>query len=185
MPKQPASLGDEEPAKFKLIQETFPPPKNRKELLRSIEQILQGGGVQKLLLKVGDPIRVTRAIKDEGTSDAAPQELQMDDVLEVALNVPMEEFLPETGISPYEYIFQGFVRLGAKQIDGVRLLPRMFITKQMGPLMKWLRVKSLTDICGVEVQEHKEMPENSLLFVGANATEVDEIRFSLKMVIEP
>jgi hypothetical protein len=180
MMQKPASLGDEAEQKYRLIQESFPMPQGRKQLLAGIEQILSGGGVQKLIVQVGQDLKVTRAVKDTGDLDV-PAELVEDDLMDAVRNSEMVEFLMQEGDSPYEYLFKAFRELGNKQIDKTRLQPKVFVVKKMSHLVQWLGTPNVSDLFGVEVTEHKEIPEESMLFVAANAADIEEVKFSLRM----
>jgi hypothetical protein len=179
MPK-PASLGDEAEQKYRLIQEAFPMPPGRKQLISGIEQILSGGGVQKLVVQVGQDIKVTRAVKDDGNLDA-PVELLEDDLMDAVRNSEMVEFLMEEGDSPYEYLFKAFREVSNRQVDKARLQPKVFIVKKMNQLTRFLDVPNLSDLFSVEVTEHKEIPEDTMLFVTANASDIEEVKLSLRM----
>lgn len=182
MPKLP-SLGDEPDMKYKLIHETFPLPGSRKELVRGVEQILGGGGVQKLVISIGQPIKVTRAVADDGM-EGVPQELADDDIISSVRNVEMREYLPSGTEGPFEYLFDAFHFIESTEVDKARLQPKVFIVKKMSQLATWLNRKSVSNLFGVDVMTHKEVPEGALLFVAANIADIDEVRLSLKMEID-
>jgi hypothetical protein len=179
----PPSLGDENKATYRLIQESFPMPEGRKALLAGIEQILVSGGVQKLIVRVGHPLQVVRAVK-EGTVEPVPTELIDDDLMAAVRNCEMEEFPIAQGVTPYEYLFRAFLHLNKARVEGMSLQPKVFIFKKLEFAKQWLGQSYLPDIFGVEITQHAEMPEDGLLFVAASATDIEDVKFSLRMEID-
>lgn len=159
-------------------------PDGRKALLAAIEQILAGGGVQRLIVRYGKPIVVVRAVKDDGSAPELPSELLDNDIMAAVRNVEMEEFLTEKEETPFEYLFRAFNILNGMTVDGTRLQPKIFIVKKLSYLYQWLGVQALASLFNVEIMQHIEMPEDGLLLVAANASDIEDVKFSLKMELD-
>jgi hypothetical protein len=184
MPK-PASIGDEEKDAYKLISETFPWPKGgRKELLRGIEQIINGGGVQKFVVAVGQPIRVTRAVKDNGEIEL-PQDVVEDDIMSAVRNAEMREELALPDSDPLDYLFQAFLTLRNTRVEEATLQPKVFVVKRLQQVRQWLDKPDMpAEMFGIDIIEHKDVPDDALLFVAALANDIDVVKFTLKLVMD-
>lgn len=178
---KPLSLGDST-LKLKPLREEYPLPDNRKGVLAAIESILGRGGVQRLLLELGNPIRVTRMVRPDEAPDV--QELPDDNLLVAARNAPMEEFVLSEKHTPFEYFFKAFYRLTQK-----RLTARAFVVNNIPTLKKWLQLDEMFDLqelFGVEVIEDTDMPSDALLLVAIRPQESSawlEVAMSLRLAM--
>lgn len=174
--KKPPALGDEPETSYKLIHEEFAAPPGRKELFAAIERIIAGGGVQKLTIKYGEPLKVVRRVKADLIGDAIPEELADDDMMSATRNAEMDSLVFTEKLSPFEALFRGFNVLAKK-----KLIPKAVLVPQINQLRKWLMVDDVDSLYGVEVFQHKEMPDETLLLVGSKADEPDVVVFSLRL----
>lgn len=174
MPAIP-SLGDSS-ASMRKVQESFPLPSSRKEIVTAFERILNLGGVQKVVVELSAPIKVTRLVMAPPDAGEVPEELQDDDIVSAARNVEMEEFFFTEVLSPFEYLFRAFHQLSAKKLKA-----RTVVVNNMKGLQKWLGSPPLSEVFGVEVRAHKEIPDGILLLVAASAEDLETVTFSLKL----
>ncbi len=180
------SLGDEAERPYKTVQEKYDlPVGGRKALLQAIEQILGGGGVQRLVLKVGDKIRVSRKVIDDGTSDSL-NDLIHDDLMDASRNVVMEEFSPSqndklSAMSSFEVLFRAFHLLSTKRIDGRVVKPRAVLVRKLRSIRNWLEEQRLLTVFGVEIIEHPEIPDDVALIVCTDSLDEEDVLFSLKL----
>ncbi len=169
------ALGDAPDITSKLVREEFPLPRGRSPLIAAVERILSGGGVQKLVIEMGKPIKVLRRVRAELPGEEAPEELYEDDMMAAVMNTEIQDFIFTEQLSPYEYLFRAFGSLSRKH-----LIPRC-ILGNLNQLKTWLHVDELTEIYGVEIRQHKEIPDGVMLLVGAKADEPDIIVHSLRL----
>lgn len=174
MPAIP-SLGDSS-AQMQKVQETFPLPGNRKELVIAFERILNLGGVQKVVVDRTAPIKVTRLVMAPPSAGEVPEELQDDDIVSAARNVEMEEFSFIENLSPFEYLYHAFHTLSLRKLKA-----RTMVVASITALQKWLKANYVSEVYGIEVREHKEIPEGVLLLVATGADDPETIVFSLKL----
>lgn len=174
MPAIP-SLGDAS-ATMRKVQESFPLPTSRKEIIVAFERILNLGGVQKVVVELSTPIKVTRLMVAPPDAGDVPEELQDDDIVSAARNVEMEEFFFSEVLSPYEYLFRAFQQLSARKLKA-----RTVVVNSVPALQKWLKSTVVSEVFGVEVRAHKEIPDGILLLVAAPADDLETIAFSLKL----
>lgn len=173
------SLGDATPAKLVKVRETFPLPKGRKEVLAAVERILNLGGVQKITVELGSPIKVTRAVEP---GSEAPEELQDDDLMAAVRNTQMEEFVFAEPLLPTNYLFRAFHLLSQRRLQSMAM-----VVNSTATLKKWLGVEKafdLVELFGVPVRTHKEMPDDGLLMVAAHPDDMDTVAFSLKLAMD-
>ena len=179
--KMPVSIGDEtEEKKFKLVTQQVPmPPGGRKGLISLIERIVSAGGVQKLTVQVGKPLSVTKAVQSDAVPDL-PEATLDDDLASAARNAPMEEFLFEDGLNPFEYLFRVFHRLSAERAVGKALM-----VPQKKQLADWLGQKPnvVDEVFGIPVLEHKSIPDGAALLIGAFADDMESVKISLRLDI--
>jgi hypothetical protein len=184
MPDKPRSLG-ESPTHIR-VSENFDTPGDRKGILSAIERILNLGGVQKLILELGKPIRVTRLVRKDEMPEA-PQELVDDDIYAAARNAEMENLVPKAlpgkdRIGAYETLFCAFDTLARR-----RLKPKALLVHKYSELQAWLTVDAqhdVSEIFGIDVRPHKEIPDNVALLVATRWDDTDTVVFSLRLEID-
>lgn len=181
MPQSKAipSIDDQPDIRTKLIREDFPLPKGRQGVLAAVERILAGGGVQKFTVELGQPIKVLRRIRADLPGDEVPEDLYEDDMMAAAMNAEMEDFpltLPNDISAPFHYLFRAFSTLMIK-----KCVPKAILVNKVAVLKKWLGVDTASGVYGVEVFQHKEVPDDVLVLVGSKADEPDVIAHSLRL----
>jgi hypothetical protein len=173
------SLGDETPVKLVKVRETFPLPKGRKAILSAVERIMNLGGVLKITVEFGSPIKVTRAVEPGAEP---PEELQDDDLMAAVRNSEMEEFVFTEPLLPTNYLFRAFHLLSQRRLQSMAV-----VVNNVATLKKWLVVErafDLVELFGVPVRTHKEMPDDGLLIVAARPDDMDTVAFSLKLAMD-
>lgn len=175
-----SSIGDAPANTLKKVQETYPLPKTRKEVVIAFERILNLGGVHRIIVELGAPIKVIRLAE---ASPDVPDELQDDDLVSAARNAPMEELVFSDTVSPTAYLFRAFHVLSQR-----RLRARAIIVNDLAALRGWLGVMDkmfdVTEVFGVGVSAHKEIPDGVLLLVAGPVDEPDLVSFSLRLELE-
>jgi hypothetical protein len=178
MATRPASIGDSK-TPLKRIQEVFDLPDTRAGVVAKFERILESGGVQKIVIELGHPIRVERLVKASDAPDV--EELRDDDWLNAVRNGELQEFDP-AGVSPYVYLFRAFHLLSQK-----RLKARIILIHSTKELKEWMGLDSFIDVrelFGVEVLEHPDVPDQTAILISSNPDETDVPVFSLRLVFD-
>jgi len=168
------------PKTVRTVNETFPLPPTRRELLASIEHILETGGVQKLNLQIGRDIQVTRTVvSDSEIGHNPPEPLQDEDMLDAARNQKMVSFAMTTTppLSPYQYMHEAFHHLSQKRMTAIGI-----IVNSNEVLEEWLERKSdFTEFFGVPVYHSNQVPRDALLFVAANIEDPQTVVYTLRL----
>jgi hypothetical protein len=170
-----------------MITESHPNPGDRKAILSAIERILNLGGVMRLVLEYGKPFRVSRMVRKDEMPEA-PQELVDDDIYAAARNAEMEGFIPKPvagkreDMGAFEVLFCAFDTLYRR-----RLKPKAILVHQYSEMKSWLRVDSgqdVSEVFGVSVRPHKEIPDWTVLMVATAWDDPDTVIFSLRMEMD-
>lgn len=178
MAEMPPSLGDEKKQNLKLIHEETPLPATRKDIVLRFESILNQGGVQKVIVEVGKPIKVSRY---SALDEAGPLEMKSNDLFASARNAEMQEFDSAGMKSFHESIFRALGVLTQK-----RLVARAFLASNIKQLRASLGVDKfwdLSQLCGVDVMQVDEIPKDVLLLTASEAGE-DDVKLSLRMLMD-
>ncbi len=171
------SLGDGGKIKTYIIKEERPLPSNRKEIISVFEDILNLGLVQKVVVEIGQPIKITRLSKEDLS---VPENLKEEDAFANVRNAEIREFPREKDHSFHQYLFQAF-----SLITQERLRPISFLISNMSRLRQCLGVGmmwNLSEIFGVEVIKSEEIPDDVILLSASKHTG-DEIVLSLRMLL--
>lgn len=162
------------------VNETFPLPPTRRELVAAVAHILESGGVQKLNLQIGRDIQVTRVVV--GDSEAGhnpPEPLQDEDMLDAARNQKIVSFTMTTTppLSPYQYMHEAFHHLSQKRMTAVGV-----IINHNEVLEEWLERKSdFQEFFGVPVYHSNQIPRDALLLVAANIEDPQTVVYTLRL----
>lgn len=177
---RPPSIGDAGAARFNLLREEYPLPKSRPEVLTAISRILNLGGVQQLMVKLGEPIKVYRAVPADGEVPTTLDDLEAKDLYAQVRNAPMESFefkvANQTG---YEAIFLAF-----RHINSNRLVARSFMVGNWQMLRAWLGLGALEDVTtlyGVPCVSHEDVPDDSLLLVATSLDNPDGVELTMRL----
>lgn len=176
MAELPPSLGDDAKAKLRLSHEESPLPSTRKEIVSRFEAILNQGGVQKVVIEIGKPIKVARYVKE----GADIQSLREEELFAEARNAPMEEFVSDAGLPFHEYLFKAFHIVMQK-----RLKPRAFLVSNEKVLRTNLGVDSLWDLShvyGIDVVKAPEVPPDVLLLTAT--ADGEAIALSIRLLMQ-
>lgn len=169
-------IGQDKPD-LKVVREEHPLPGNRKEVLIACENILKRNGVKKLVIELGQPIRVERYVKYDAVGPE--QEIVNDDLYLAVRNAEIQDYDPKKN-GGLETLFFAFQRITDRG-----LLPKAFITNDAKVFFAWLGVDPVTStVFGVDLIEHKDVPDDVLLFVCAKVDEPDVITVTLKLSME-
>ena len=170
------SLGDEA-SETLVVSESHPLPAGRKNLIASLEAILSSGGVQKITVELGKPIRVRRQVRKVATTDV-PVELIDDDIYAAARNASMMSLELPSNYTPLDYLWKAFDNFSA---DGVRVRAVLVPTKAQ--LAEWLNkdLTKSTELFGAEIVEDKNIPDETILVVAANKDDPESIVSSLRL----
>lgn len=164
----PPSLGDVQPNEYKVIRETVPLPNGRKAIVSAVSAILDKGGVQKVVIELGQPIKVNRAVMSTELPEA-PEEAPEEDVMAAVRNgeiVDMTATADETG--RYN-IFWAFHLLSSK---GKQAKMVLFNSKEAAcEFFDVGKSFDLTEAYGVPIRVSKEVPEDVALLVGSGSDE--------------
>ena len=173
---RPASLGDEV-TEYVTVSETYPMPSGRKSLLASIETILSGGGVQRLTIELGKPIKIRRSVPK---TDQLPtsNEVIDDDLFLATRNNEMVVLDYDDKEHPLAYLCRAFSTVAMR---GWR--PRAVLVPTKLQLVKWLNVGigPNTEIFGVELLENKNIPDDALLLVASVKDDPETIVASVRL----
>lgn len=172
------SLGDSPSISMMKVQETFPLPKSRKEIVTAFEHILNLGAVHKVVVELGSPIKVTRLVKPPTESEEVPEELQDDDVVSAARNAEMDDFFLD-GLGPTDYLLRAFFALSER-----KLRAKSIVVNNLPALRSWLGLAKgfdVSEVFGVGTVAHKEIPDGVLLLVASPVDDVDLVAFSLRL----
>ena len=177
---RPPSIGDASSERFSLVKEEYPLPKSRQEVLAAVGRILNLGGVQRLAIRIGEPIQVYRAVSINGEVPTTLEELEADDLYAQVRNATMEAFeFKVKDQSSFEMLFVSFQTIAARG-----LIPKNFIVSNLKMLRAWLGVgalDSMTTIYGVPCLTHPDVPEDILLFAAASPESPDNVAFTLRL----
>ena len=161
-----------------MIQETIPLPKSRKEIASMVETVLEKGGVQKIVVEVGKPVTISRLVKSDEVP--IPKEIIIDDLASAVRNAEIVELLADYYIDiPFRYLFNAFRLIANKGLS-----PKAMIVKSIEDSKKWFGLRQLdtmTDVFGVELVEHKDTPEDVLIFVATK--DGDDVQLSVKLLM--
>ena len=170
------SIGDSPSVPLKKKQETYPLPKTRREVVTAFERILNLGGVFRVVVELGSPIKVVRLASPD---EDVPEELQDDDLVSAARNAPMEEYLLAEGTPAPSYLLRAFGVLSNRKLKARAMVVNNYVS-----LKDWLGVDKsfdVSEVFGVEVKTHKEIPDGVLLIVATALDDADVVTFSLRL----
>jgi hypothetical protein len=181
--KAPAALGDGQPTDRKLVHESYDLPSSRKEIVQRIEQILNMGGVQKMVLALHKPIAVDRMVlaKDLEEEDAELEAVEEENLVSSIRNAEMENISFDADTPVFDRFLHLFSLLSRKGLK-----PSYFITNSIAVLKKWVGTDSWScaDLFGIPVVTSEEIPEDVALLVGAEVSDPDTVACSLRFEVE-
>ena len=164
------------PGGYQLEVKEFPLPDSVEGIISLIRAALNRGGVQEFILRLGQPVRISRLITDE----SQPLELfVISDIsadirnLDTFIELETAETIPGMLVS--------------KMLDAVRqrgMVPRAWACNSKLALLKWLGLPDLTeDVLGVTVHESSDIPVEALVLC-ASPEGMDRLTFGVKTTME-
>lgn len=177
MTSRPASLGADEAPEYKKTWEMHELPKNRQGILAAIESILKPGGVQKLVLEVGKPIRVSRMVPASAVPDDLPAELIDNDIYAAARNTEIGSVEKEK--DPFSQLYKAFFVLADRGSK-----PRAIIVPQLSQFFLWLGRPQSKRVFGVDIITNKDVPDETALLVGADQDDEEVINYSVRFELD-
>lgn len=168
---------DPRPA-LKLVHETHPLPTNRSHLVKRISEILARGGVQRLVIGVGQDIVVSRLV--ERSPDEPPAESGLSDLMALIRNVPLETFYC-TEKAPIRVLTKAMCAIGRKKLSPVAIVVHR--TKDFKDYIGCLD-PDLDEMFGIPIVADPEMPDDSVLVPASTSLEPDSVTFCLRVEIE-
>ena len=166
---RPPSIGDGDKAEYVLSRVEVSLPSTRREVIATVERLLNEGGVQKLVVEVGRPIQVTRLV-DKG-SMLPPEEAPPDDFWNQIRNGRMEEMNYLSNKDGLYHLFHA-----SQVITTRKLKPKVLFIHDWTQLRTWLGVDDMFPvdmIFGIEAAVHKDIPEDAVILAGTSYDETD------------
>lgn len=166
---RPPSIGDGEKSSFVLSRSEVALPPTRREVVATVERLLNEGGVQKLVVEVGRPIQVSRLV--DAATYMPPEEAPPDDFWGQIRNGRMEELKVKPGLDAYRLLFAAFQSITVR-----KLKPKMLFVRTFSNLRAWLGVDDMfpVDIVfGLDVATQSDVPEDAVIIAGTSYDEAD------------
>lgn len=171
---RPPSLGDS-PKKYVLKDESWEPPGSREGLLKTIKDIVAGGGVQKIVVELGKPILVKRYVEPE---EFVPSEMPVEDIMLAIRSAELIELPFVEGQLAFEQLFRSFLLVSQKLLK-----PLALVVHSSTELRRWFEVDpliNLSTVYGVEVRIEETCPEDTALLL-AGDTGSDQVSYGVRM----
>lgn len=169
----PRGLGEGASGTFVLERQLVPLPADRQELIKTFSDIVNAGGVMRVLVQVGQPIEVQRYVR---VAQEAPQleEDPSDDLLDRVRNGEMRELKEDERLPAGTLLLLAFHELDKEELNAAALYVRSRVA-----LKKWLGVGqafNASRVYGIPVHENKDLPEDAVILVGSSDENVLGIR---------
>lgn len=185
MPSSPQGLGETRGGDFLLKPEVHPLPNSRKEIVARIETLLSAGGVQRLTIEVGQPIKLYRLVPKDETL-VSPPEAAADDLWSRLHNGSIEEettavLAPDYG-NGYAAIFFAFQRAEARGMKPVALF-----VPSLPVLRLWLRLDQGSDIrrvFGMDVHPQADLPRDAVVLAAVSYDELSTEVYGVRVAVD-
>lgn len=176
---KPVSLGDDV-QEYAVVSESHPLPTGRRNLVTTIEALLARGGVQKLTVELGKPIRVRRSVPKTEKVDL-PDDLIDDDIYAAARNSEMLVLDLPDGAHPLWALWEGFNLVSTKNLK-----PRAILVSTKKDLSDWLGrdVSTSRELFGAELIPNKNIPNDALLLVASDQLDSENIVLSIRIALD-
>lgn len=177
---RPTSIGDARSGGYALVKEQYDLPSSHPLIAAEVERILGLGLIQKLVLEVGEPIRVFRFVKRD-PNEPPLEEIELKDLYNAARNTNMENF--HFSGDPMRTIFEAlaFMRRG-------EAIPKAFLCNNYNAVRRWLELPYnfyVQHIFEVALFEEAEIPEDSLLLIGRDPADEEVVTISYRIAMDP
>jgi hypothetical protein len=185
MASSPQGLGETKGGEFLLKPETHPLPNNRKEIVARIETLLSAGGVQRLIIEVGQPIKLYRLVPKDETL-VSPPETAADDLWGRLHNGPIEEettavLAPDYG-NGYAALYFAFQRAEQR---GMR--PVVLFVASFQAVRQWLRMEKTSDvrrIFGMDIQPQADLPNDAAVLAAVSYDELNTDVYGVRVAMD-
>lgn len=162
---------------YVLKNEQIPFPPTRSERVSAISALLDSGGIHKLVMEAGKPIKALRWVKDD--YDGIPEDVLSDSVISATRNSEIEECFLDDSPAPMAALFRAFSMVTKK---GLR--PSSLAVKSLTELRKWLKIDPLSDTGEVfctPVIQHNSLPDGVALLISGYPEDKDEVVYSVRI----
>lgn len=162
---------------YVLKSEEVPFPPTRAERISAITALLDSGGVHKLVLEAGKPIKALRWVKDP--YEGIPEDVLTDTVMSATRNSEIEECFSDDSPAPMALLFRAFSMVTKKGLK-----PLSLAVKSTTELRKWLKIDPLADTGEVfctPVLQHNSLPDGVALLISGYAEDKDEVVYSVRV----
>jgi len=150
-----------ETGRWRISRESYP-VEGRKQLLEKISDALNGGRVQSLVVRVGEPLRVERLVPVT-ESDLPEGEIE-DDVVAALRNSELSD-LPGDDQSPaFDQMLRAF-----NALSEMKASPVFWLIASTHQLRAWVDHPELNlgRLLGVPVRYHQVMPDDAIVLAGS------------------
>lgn len=176
--KSPATLGD---SVFitKRERHSLPP---RTQIGKIVQEIIDEGGIQKILLQVGQPILVERLVAQGSVEAAINEELEAvpqierEDIYYAVRNSDMEELRDSEKFPALESLFRAFVLISHR-----RLRPMAFLVHSTDVIRAWMKLDQLfglEELFGVPLIVAPAVPEGTVLLASGSE---EQVKFTVRI----
>lgn len=181
----PPGLGDVKGGEFLLRPEEHPLPQGRKELLARIETLLSEGGVQKLIIELGRPIKLFRLIPKDELLSPPPQ--APDDDLWIRLhNSLLEETVAVTGVAP-NVIGPTALFFGFDEVRKRGMRPAALFVPSMALFRTWMGLSKgyqVDQVFGVPVSAPPDMPGDAVVLAAVSYDELNPEAYGIRIPMD-
>lgn len=162
------SLGDEKSVEFRLVREEHAMPEGgRPALISKFAELVNKGNAQRVLVQVGRPIIVHRAVPKE--AELPPAELPPDDLFLAAMNNSIEDVGGDRDWTPLRYFVTVF-----NTVDQRKLKARKLYIANYQQMQRWVGFGWMSpSFLGIEVGISKDVPEDAVVLVASGYDEWD------------
>lgn len=169
-------IGEEAPASLKRVQQTFPMPKTRPEVVQAVGAILALGRVQKLTVELGKPIKAVRLLSEEEI--AKTPGVTEGDLYDDVVNGELAELASDT-LNPRERIAAAFDLITNKGLQPVHILAidPLNVRRALG------MVDTPPYLFGVPILAIPDLPEEIVLIAAAHKEDPEGVVYTLKVDI--
>jgi hypothetical protein len=184
MASSPQGLGETKGGEFLLKPEVHPLPNTRKEIVARIETLLSAGGVQRLIIEVGQPIKLYRLVPKDETL-VAPPETAADDLWSRLHNGQIEE---ESSVLDPDY-GNGYAALyfAFQKAEQRGMRPAALFVSTIQTLRQWLRLERSADVrrvFGMDVVPKADLPNDAAVLAAVSYDELNTDVYGVRVAMD-
>lgn len=168
---KPQGIGEMKTSgEWKHVHFEMPLPGTRKEVVESFSDILNLGGVQKVVVELGKPIAVDRIVdaKTDVFLPPAPEDVP-DDFWGLVRNGRIEQMQHFVNKDGYVHLFEAFALITAR-----KLRPRILFVHDHAQLRQWLELSEtfpVDYVFGVETAKQPDIPDDAVILAAVGTDE--------------